>query len=103
MGSITSMGNAAVTHTETKKTIPQFLRELPGVFAASQAPSATHESLPFSRVAGGVPIGALTEISGPEGGGKTEVLLGFLAENPKARVAWIEERFTVYPCAFPQN
>ncbi|MGZ3699773.1 MAG: hypothetical protein ACXWP5_16765 [Bdellovibrionota bacterium] len=85
------------------KSIPDFLRELPGVFTANRAPSATRASLPFTGVAGGIPEGAITEISGPPGGGKTEVLLKFLSENPDTRVAWIEERFTAYPCAFVQS
>jgi hypothetical protein len=49
------------------------------------------------------PPGALTEISGSSGSGKTELVLKFLSENPELRVAWIEERFSVYPCAFPLN
>lgn len=49
-----------------------------------------------------LPQGAITEISGPDGAGKTEAVLRFLAENPVPRVAWIEQDFSVYPCAFPQ-
>jgi hypothetical protein len=48
-----------------------------------------------------IPMGALTELSGRTGGGKTEALLGFLAQNPTLSVAWIEESFTLYPCALP--
>ena len=40
------------------------------------------------------------EIAGPEGGGKTEVALRFISEAEKTRVAWIEDRLTIYPCAF---
>jgi hypothetical protein len=47
--------------------------------------------------------GALTEISGSPGSGKTELILKFLSANPALRVAWIEEKFSVYPCAFPLN
>ncbi|HUP56075.1 MAG TPA: hypothetical protein VM598_01390 [Bdellovibrionota bacterium] len=52
---------------------------------------------------GGLPRGAIIEISGVPGAGKTELVLKFLAVNPQARVAWIEQEFTAYPCAFPQQ
>ncbi|OFZ19682.1 MAG: hypothetical protein A2X94_16630 [Bdellovibrionales bacterium GWB1_55_8] len=54
------------------------------------------------------PKGALVEVSGVSGAGKTEVILRLLAENaaPQSgiapRIAWIEEASTIYPCAFPQ-
>lgn len=62
-------------------------------------------TLPFSGTSQnqGLPRGALVEISGAPGCGKTEVLLQFLAENPKLRIAWIESDFTIYPCAFPEH
>ena len=59
--------------------------------------------LRFSHLEEGIPRGAITEVSGRSGSGKTELVLKFLAENPEARVAWIEEELTIYPCAFPQN
>jgi hypothetical protein len=62
---------------------------------------ARRESFALSCLKGGIARGALTEVSGPAGGGKTEVVLRFLAENPKLRAAWIEEALSVYPCAFP--
>lgn len=58
---------------------------------------------PFSLLEGGVPRGVLVEVSSPIGGGKTEVILKFLAENQHLRVAWVEKDFTVYPCAFLQQ
>lgn len=62
------------------------------------------EVFPFSRLGAdlGIPRGAVTEVSGPSGGGKTETVLSFLAENASIRVAWIEDELTAYPCAFPQ-
>ncbi len=57
----------------------------------------------FTPLEEGLPKGALVEISGPAGGGKTEMVLRFLAENPQARVAWIEDEMTIYPGAFPQH
>ncbi len=50
----------------------------------------------------GLPRGGLIGISGVAGAGKTELVLKFLAANPGVSVAWIEESFSVYPCAFPQ-
>lgn len=48
-----------------------------------------------------IPVGALTEVSGPAGGGKTELILEYLARrfsaSPSLRVAWIERQFTLYP------
>ena len=57
----------------------------------------------FSLLEGGLPQGALIEMSGLPGHGKTEVVLKFLSENSQLRVAWVEENLTIYPCAFPQN
>lgn len=57
----------------------------------------------FSEAVSGFPVGALTEICGAPGGGKTEFLLNYLAQNPHLRVAWVEEELSVYPCAFPQR
>src|SRR5271170_371643 len=50
----------------------------------------------------GLPRGGLIGISGISGTGKTELVLKFLATNPGVSVAWIEESFSIYPCAFPQ-
>jgi hypothetical protein len=77
------------------------IKEFPSFFAfhTRSAP----ESYRFSQLENGLPKGAVVEVSGRPGGGKTEVVLRFLSENPEARVAWIEDELTVYPCAFPQN
>lgn len=60
------------------------------------------------------PRGAVTEISGSAGGGKTELVLRELARQGSVarmdsvrsdsggRIAWIEDSFTAYPCAFEQ-
>jgi hypothetical protein len=79
----------------------QLLKEFPS-FLAFHTQSAP-ENYRFSQLENGLPKGAVVEISGTHGGGKTEVVLRFLAENPDVRVAWIEEELTIYPCAFPQN
>ncbi len=74
------------------------LREISGVLKAP----LSRDALPFSQVSGGIPRSALTEVSSIAGGGKTELALRFIAENPSLRVAWIEDRLTAYPSAFPQ-
>lgn len=61
------------------------------------------KSWAFSCLSGGVPQGALLEVSGPAGGGKTEVVLRFLSEHPALKVAWVEEKLSIYPCAFMQQ
>lgn len=76
------------------------LRSIPGLLPSVPAP---REALPFSGLKGGVPRGAVIEVCGPHGSGKTEFVLKFLSENPKLRVAWIEEQLSVYPCALPQH
>jgi hypothetical protein len=62
----------------------------------------SREHLRSSLFAEGVPLGALTEITGREGAGKTEFVLRLLAENPALNIAWMEREQSVYPCAFPQ-
>src|SRR5271166_968416 len=54
----------------------------------------------FSMRAEGFPRGAIVELTRS---GKTEVMVQFLAENPQLRIAWIEEEFTIYPCAVAQR
>ena len=58
------------------------------------------EKYEFSLCPGGLPRGVLIELAGF---GKTEVLIQFLKENPKLRVAWIEESLTIYPSAVAQR
>lgn len=45
--------------------------------------------------------GALAEISGMNGTGKTEYVLRKLAHIKEHRIAWIEDKLTIYPSAFP--
>ncbi|MCC7440006.1 MAG: hypothetical protein IT285_00135 [Bdellovibrionales bacterium] len=53
----------------------------------------------------GVPCGAVIEVSGPAGGGKTEWVLRFLARHRELSVAWVEcsRRHTLYPVAIEQR
>jgi hypothetical protein len=85
-------------------SVLETLKNLPGVaqtlFSGDGAKKA---SFAFSHLEDGLPQGALIEVSGAPGGGKTEVVLQILAQNPGVRVAWIEEELTVYPCRFPQS
>lgn len=57
----------------------------------------------FSCLEGGLPQGALVEVSGPPGGGKTELVLKLISEHPGIKVAWVEESLTIYPGAFAQQ
>jgi hypothetical protein len=82
----------------SKQNLSQLLSNFPKYVS-----STAREILPFSLLEGGIPLGALTEISGRAGGGKTEVVFKFLAENPQVKVAWIEESFTLYPCRMAQQ
>lgn len=61
--------------------------------------SRSSERLAYSLYAEGLPRGALVEISGR---GKTEAAVRFLAEN-SLPVAWIEERFSLFPTALLQR
>lgn len=70
----------------------EFLADFPRA-----TPLSFRDSLPFSLFSGGIPRGALTELSSPLGCGKTEVVLKFLAEHPELSVLWIEQEFTFYP------
>lgn len=49
----------------------------------------------------GIPQGALSEISGRQGAGKSGLVLELLAAHPGIRGAWIEPELTAYPRAFP--
>ncbi len=91
------------------------LRQIPGVLP--KAPTAPHfefEGIP-------VPRGAITEISGPAGSGKTEWTLRFIRQTLRqnfdqhsqncerigsvetARVCWIEDVFTANPRGFAEH
>jgi hypothetical protein len=88
---------------KTSPEAPLIQNKLAAIRAATpQLGRITRERLQFSPMASGLPRSALTEISGPHGGGKSEMVIQFLAENPDVRAAWIEEQFSVYPVAFPQ-
>ncbi|MGE0614031.1 MAG: hypothetical protein AB7P04_00185 [Bacteriovoracia bacterium] len=58
---------------------------------------------PQSEFRDTIPCGALTEVSGPLGGGKTEWVLSFLRENRDLTAAWVESDFTLYPCTLEES
>lgn len=61
------------------------------------------DSLAFSEMESGIPRGAITELSGAHGCGKTDFVLRLIAENPKVHIAWVEDELSIYPCAFEQR
>lgn len=66
-------------------------------------PKPSLKSFQVSWSEKGIARGAVTELSGFEGSGKTSRITTFLAENPKLRVAWVEEAFSTYPIALSQQ
>lgn len=79
------------------------LKNIPTLITATQYQEQQARSCGFSYLKEGLPQGALVEVSGAEGSGKTEVILRFLAENPTLQAAWIESDFTINPCAFLES
>ena len=90
-----SSSSILTTRLEKLRSISGVLKNLP----------PAREALFWEKADALVPRGALTEISGPIGSGKTEAVLNFLAEHQQSlgRVAWIEDRFTAYPTGFLQQ
>lgn len=96
--------NAASVATNAASSVMSLLKEFPHLISMHGRNFAhPAENFAFEGLEGGLPKGALVEVSGSAGSGKTETVLRFLAQNPEVRVAWVEDEFTVYPCAFPQN
>ncbi len=58
------------------------------------------ETLSCSMVGQGIPRGAITAITGV---GKTELAARLIAEHPGLRVAWIEEKLSIFPFALLQR
>ena len=58
---------------------------------------AARQRLAWPLYAPGLPLGALTQLVGPAGGGKTEALLALAAAHPGLRLAWVERRLSAYP------
>jgi hypothetical protein len=80
--------------------LPAAIEELRARLGALESFSSPLPSLSFSRLPQGLPRGALVEITGP---GKTENVVRLLADNPSLKAAWLEERFSLLPSAFPQR
>ena len=98
---ILSMDQAADDSTALERRLER-LRSISGVL---KSPPPSRDALLWEHAEVSVPRGALTEVSGPYGSGKTEALLKFIAAHQQAlgRVAWIEDRFTAYPTGFLQQ
>ncbi|MBL7714475.1 MAG: hypothetical protein JNL01_03340 [Bdellovibrionales bacterium] len=79
------------------------LTDLTRIQGVALANTLRKESLPFSRIDGGLEKGKITEWIGPLGCGKSELVLQFLNENPETRCAWIEEKFTALPSSFSKQ
>jgi hypothetical protein len=51
-----------------------------------------------------IPVGAITQVTGP---GKTESVVKFVSklmkDQPKLRLAWVENEISIYPCALVQR
>jgi hypothetical protein len=59
--------------------------------------------LAWPLYAKGLPLGALTQIVAPAGGGKAEAVLALAAAHPGLRCAWVEKRLTAYPPGLVQR
>jgi hypothetical protein len=68
-----------------------------------ERPHLNEKFLPFSALPGGLPCGKLIEMRGPQGSGKTELLLKLFQENASLQIAWIECGANIYPCAFSER
>ncbi len=84
--------------TEATAQITARLREIVKRFEAKKV----SEPLKVSWAERGIPRGAITEVGGSVGSGKTSRIVSVLKENPKLKVAWIEEDFSLYPIALSQ-
>ena len=87
----------------TASSVLNLLKDFPQFFSLHGKAFARPEFFPLEGLEDGLPRGSVVEMSGDLGGGKTELVLRFLAQNPSVRVAWVEEDFSIYPCAFPQS
>jgi hypothetical protein len=83
-------------NSSMKKTTLNELKALPGLIR--HWPEKRKHA--FSLWPDGWPGGALVELCGQPGSGKTEVIFQFLSENPLLRTVWIEEGLSIYPPAF---
>ncbi len=75
------------------------LRHLSHQICATSQPGM----LPFPGLPQGIPRGTLTELCGPPGCGKTELLIRFLILSPSLHAAWIEKGLTLYPFTLFEN
>ncbi len=82
------------------KSFNEILAGIPGVFwGKSVSTGLPQEGAQKSGLQ--FPRGAIAQVVGTHGSGKTETVLRFLSES-SGPVAWLEDEFTLYPAAFPQ-
>jgi RecA/RadA recombinase len=94
-----------------------FLSQIPGVFWGSSAealrgdvPEASAAEVASKGLGASgfgfrdeFPRGAIAQVFGTHGSGKTETVLRFLSGNASTQMTvWMEQEFTAYPAAFPQ-
>lgn len=86
-------------------TLTRKLEKLRSISGILPCPPPSRDALFWEQAERAVPRGAITEISGPFGSGKTEAVVHFIAKHQETlgRVAWIEDRFTAYPTGFLQH
>jgi hypothetical protein len=82
----------------SSKPLLKLFSQDPALEAAFAKPPS-QPSLGFSLLPGGLPLGAITHLSGP---GRTRASLQFLAEHPEIKAGWVEERLSAYPPGFAQ-
>jgi hypothetical protein len=68
-------------------------------FAGAFEKKRTKPSLGFSLYPPGLPLGAITHLSGQE---RTQALLQLLAEHPQLKASWVEQSLSAYPPGFAQ-
>lgn len=88
-----------ISHATKKLPAKLSLDELRALIGQGEAPLG-RENFACSLVPGGIPRGALIEVTGKA---RTEWVVQALVENPGERVLWLEENFSILPTALSQR
>ena len=70
------------------------LREIPGILRTPLEDQVW--SIPSSP-GGSIPRGAITEVFGKNGVGRTKVFLELMKAHPELRAAWVEKELSFFP------